>query len=105
MNLFVQIFGFLIHVDVYLKDIIQNYGILVYPILFIIVFLETGLVITPFLPGDSLLFVAGTFAAQNLLNIYLLFILISIAAILGDSVNYFIGSYFGEKIFSRSRFF
>ena len=70
-----------------------------------IIFLETGLVITPFLPGDSLLFVLGAFSAQGTFNVLLLFILLVIAAILGDSVNYWIGNYFGEKVFANSRFF
>jgi len=95
------IIDFILHADVYLASIIQNYGSWVYIFLFLIIFLETGLVIMPFLPGDSLIFVAGTFASTGALNIFFLFFLISAAAILGDTVNYWMGSYFGEKVFSR----
>ena len=83
----------------------ETFGLFTYAILFLIIFLETGLVITPFLPGDSLLFVLGAFSAQGTFNVLLLFILLVIAAILGDSVNYWIGNYFGEKVFANSRFF
>ncbi|MEK6875609.1 MAG: DedA family protein [Nanoarchaeota archaeon] len=97
----VDIIDFLLHIDKYLDVFIQNYGSLVYLILFFVIFLETGFVLTPFLPGDSLLFVAGTFAGTGYLNLYLLLIIFSAAAILGDSVNYFIGNYFGEKVFLK----
>ena len=92
----------ILNIDEYLNIIVQNYGIATYFILFLIIFLETGIVIMPFLPGDSLIFVTGTIAAKNLLNVFVLFILISIAAILGDTLNYWIGSYFGGRI-SKSR--
>lgn len=85
---------FILHFDRYLKIVIENYGLLTYLFLFIIVFCETGLVVTPFLPGDSLMFVAGTFAAQGSLSLGWLLFLLSIAAIAGDTINYFAGSYF-----------
>ena len=91
---------FVLHFDKYLETILQNYGILTYLVLFIIIFMETGLVFTPLLPGDSLLFVAGTLAGSGLLRISLLFFILSIAAIVGDSLNYWIGNYFGRKISS-----
>ena len=100
-----KLIDFIIHIDKYIEIIIANYGIFTYFILFFIVFIETGLVIAPFLPGDSLIFVAGAFAARGAMNVYLLFFLLCIAAILGDTVNYWIGSYFGKNVFSNSRFF
>ncbi len=90
-----------LHFDKYLLTLIQNYGNFVYVLLFFIIFMETGFVLTPFLPGDSLLFISGTIAATGALNVYLLFSLLSIAAILGDTVNYWIGRHFGKKIFSK----
>ncbi len=94
-----------IHLDKYLYILIQQYGNLTYLILFLVIFLETGFVLTPFLPGDSLLFVVGTFATAKLLNITFLFVILAAAAILGDSVNFWVGKYFGEKVFANSRFF
>ncbi len=87
-----------IHLDKYLPAIIASYGNLIYGLLFLIIFCETGLVITPFLPGDSLLFVAGTLSGFGGLNIGILLVSLYIAAILGDTVNYFIGKYVGHKI-------
>ena len=91
---------FVLHMDVYLNDIISNYGAWTYGILFLVVFMETGFVVTPFLPGDSLLFAAGTFAALGALNPIYLFLLLSVAAVIGDTVNYSIGAYIGPRAFS-----
>ena len=91
---------FVLHMDVHLSEIIGNYGAWTYGILFLIIFLETGFVVTPFLPGDSLLFAAGSFAALGDLNPVYLFILLSIAAVIGDTVNYSIGHYIGPRAFS-----
>jgi len=90
----------ILHVDKYLNSIIISYGTLTYLLLFFIIFLETGFVVTPFLPGDSLLFAAGAFAALGSLNISVILIIFIAAAVLGDTVNYWIGNYFGEKVFS-----
>ena len=88
-----------VHLDRHLEQIILAYGIWTYPLLFVVVFCETGLVVTPFLPGDSLLFAAGSFAALGL-NPHLLFLLLSAAAIIGDTVNYWVGAYIGPRAFS-----
>jgi membrane-associated protein len=96
---------FILHLDKYIGSMIDTYGTFTYLILFIVIFLETGIVLAPFLPGDSLLFIVGTFAANGYLDIILLFVILSLAAILGDSANYWLGNAFGEKIFSKSRFF
>ncbi|WP_413675759.1 DedA family protein [Pantoea dispersa] len=97
------IVDFILHIDVHLAELVAQYGIWIYAILFLILFCETGLVVTPFLPGDSLLFVAGALAALpgNDLNVHLMVTLLVIAAILGDAVNYTIGRLFGEKLFSN----
>jgi len=91
---------FILHMDVHLNEIISNYGVWTYGILFFVIFMETGFVVTPFLPGDSLLFAAGTFAALGSLNPLYLFLLLTAAAILGDTVNYSVGHYIGPRAFS-----
>jgi membrane-associated protein len=93
---------FFLHLDTHLADIIRNYGVWTYAILFAIVFVETGLVVMPLLPGDSLLFAAGTFAALGALDPVLLVVLLIVAAVLGDTVNYWIGSQVGPRAFSGS---
>src|ERR1043166_5055633 len=92
---------FILHIDEHLTEIISQYGALTYLILFVIIFSETGFVVTPFLPGDSLLFAAGALAAneQNGLSIHLLMLLMLTAAFLGNMVNYSIGRYVGPKVF------
>lgn len=97
-----DIIDVILHVDKYLGQIIHNYGFWTYLILFVIVFCETGLVITPFLPGDSLLFAAGSFAAIGVLNPLVLFTSLAIAAILGDTVNYWMGHYVGPRVFKEN---
>lgn len=90
-----------LHLDKHLNEIILYYGMWSYAILFLIIFAETGLVFTPFLPGDSLLFAAGALAATGSFNLLLLFFILCIAAILGDTVNYWIGDLIGPKIFQK----
>lgn len=90
---------FILHIDIHLATIVSQYGGWTYGILFLIIFCETGLVVTPFLPGDSLLFATGALAAATDLNVIVLFILLSVAAILGDAVNYWVGKTVGEKLF------
>ena len=90
-----------LHLDIHLNAVIRDYGIWTYLILFLIVFCETGLVITPILPGDSLLFAAGAFAASGSLDVTWLFILLTVAAVLGDAVNYAVGYFMGPKVFSQ----
>lgn len=103
MDIIKFIIDFILHIDVHLAELVAQYGMWVYAILFLILFCETGLVVTPFLPGDSLLFVAGALAAlpTNDLNVHTMVALMVVAAILGDAVNYTIGRLFGEKLFSN----
>ena len=107
MDILLQLFDFILHVDVHLAEFVQNHGAWVYALLFLIVFVETGLVVMPFLPGDSLLFIVGAMCGAELMSLPLAMGLLLIAAILGDQVNYSIGRYFGPKVFrwENSRFF
>lgn len=91
--------GYVLHVDVHLGALIQQYGGWTYAILFLIIFCETGLVVTPFLPGDSLLFATGALAVTTTLDVWILFVLLTVAAILGDAVNYWIGHNVGIRLF------
>jgi membrane-associated protein len=99
MDLLPRIIDLFLHLDQHLGQLISQYGAWTHLILFLIVFCETGLVITPFLPGDSLLFAAGTFAALGALDLWLVVLLLIIAAIAGDTVNYWIGAYIGPRAF------
>ncbi len=103
MELLKTLIDIFFHIDRHLSEIIQNFGLWTYLIMFIIIFLETGLVVTPFLPGDSLLFAAGAFAALGALDMVWLFVILSIAAIGGDTVNYWIGAFIGPKIFHKEK--
>jgi membrane-associated protein len=107
MELIKKILDIALHLDRYLSAIIQQYGLWTYAILFVVIFIETGFVVMPFLPGDSLLFAAGTFAALGALKIGWLIALLAAAAIIGDTVNYWIGHFLGPKVFSKekARFF
>ncbi len=91
---------FFLHLDTYLANIINQYGTWTYGLLFFVIFMETGFVVTPFLPGDSLLFAAGTFAALGSLNVWLILVLCMIAAIGGDTINYWIGHYLGDRAYN-----
>jgi membrane-associated protein len=95
-----QLIDLFLHLDQYLDTVIRQYGVWTYGILFAVIFVETGLVIMPFLPGDSLLFAAGTFAALGSLNIWYVVGLLMIAAVLGDTVNYSIGQYLGDRAYN-----
>ncbi|MCS6906347.1 MAG: DedA family protein [Anaerolineales bacterium] len=100
MDTLLTFVNFLLHLDQSLSSIVQTYGSWTYLLLFLIIFMETGLVATPFLPGDSLLFAAGTFAALGAMRVEVLYLLLAAAAILGDTVNYWIGRFIGLRAFS-----
>ena len=107
MEILKSLLDFILHLDKHLFDLILNYGIWIYAILFLIIFVETGLVVMPLLPGDSLLFAAGTFCAGVVqhgktaeLNLWLVLVLLIVAAILGDGLNYFLGKTIGLKVLS-----
>ena len=107
MEIIVFLFDFIIHIDKHLEAFVVNYGAWVYALLFLIIFVETGVVVMPFLPGDSLLFVVGAMCGVGLMNYPLAMGLLFVAAVLGDQCNYSIGRYFGPKVFNweQSRFF
>lgn len=99
INLILQLF---VHLDKNLLYFVTNYGYLTYPFLFLIIFVETGIVIFPFLPGDSLIFASAVLSAKGALNVYLLFVLFFSASVIGDSVNYFVGKLAGNKIIQKN---
>ena len=103
MELLIKFVDIVLHLDQYLDQVIQTYGVWTYLILAAIIFLETGLVVTPFLPGDSLLFAAGAFAAKGSLNFPALLFLLAAAAIIGDAANYSIGYYLGPRLHEKGR--
>lgn len=107
MELIAFLIDFILHVDQHLQTFVQNYGAWVYALLFLIIFTETGVVVMPFLPGDSLLFVVGTLCGAGLMSLPLAMALLVVAAVLGDQTNYSIGRYFGPKVFQweNSRLF
>ena len=107
MDLIAFLIDFILHVDQHLQAFVQAYGPWVYALLFLIIFVETGVVVMPFLPGDSLLFVVGTLCGAGLMSLPLAMALLVLAAVLGDQVNYSIGRYFGPKVFKweKSRLF
>ena len=107
MEIVTFLIDFILHVDQHLQTFVQNYGAWVYALLFLIIFTETGVVVMPFLPGDSLLFVVGALCGAGLMSLPLVMVLLVIAAILGDQTNYSIGRYFGPKVFQweNSRLF
>ena len=102
-DLIKKLVDFILHIDQHLAEIIRNYGTWTYAVLFLIIFAETGLVVTPFLPGDSLLFAAGAFCAkpETGLNVHLMAVLLFVAAVIGDTLNYWIGAKLGPAVFKR----
>jgi membrane-associated protein len=107
MDILLQLVDFILHVDRYLEAFVAQYGAWVYALLFLIIFVETGVVVMPFLPGDSLLFIVGAMCGAGLMNLPLVMGLLLVAAMLGDQTNYTIGRYFGPRVFQweESRFF
>jgi membrane-associated protein len=107
MDILLQLVDFILHVDRYLEAFVAQYGAWVYALLFLIIFVETGVVVMPFLPGDSLLFIVGAMCGAGLMSLPLVMGLLLVAAILGDQTNYTIGRYFGPRVFQweNSRFF
>ena len=107
MELLQQLVDFILHIDLYLVDLLREYSTWIYLILFLIIFCETGLVVTPFLPGDSLLFALGALAAipSSGLNVLLLLVLLCVAAVLGDSFNYYTGTKIGNRVYLRDFWF
>jgi membrane-associated protein len=103
IDLIKKLIDFILHIDAHLAEIIRDYGLWTYAVLFLIIFAETGLVVTPFLPGDSLLFAAGAFCAMpdTGLNVHLMAALLFVAAVMGDTLNYWIGSKIGPRVFAR----
>lgn len=103
LDLIRKLIDFVLHIDVHLAEIIRDYGVWTYAVLFLIIFAETGFVVTPFLPGDSLLFAAGAFCArpETGLNVHLMAFLLFIAAVIGDTLNYWIGAKLGPAVFKR----
>jgi len=99
----VNLLDIVLHLDAHLLKLVAEYGIWIYAILFAIIFSETGFVVTPFLPGDSLLFVSGAIAASGEMNVHLLFVLLALAAVLGNSVNYAVGRWLGKRFFTDGR--
>jgi membrane-associated protein len=107
MQFIMSVFDLVVHLDAHLRSFASDYGVWVYVLLFVVIFCETGLVVTPFLPGDSMIFMLGTLSAVGIFRLAPTVLLLSIAAILGDTVNYHIGKFIGPKAFSKEngRFF
>jgi membrane-associated protein len=107
MEIITFLLDFILHVDTHLEAFVRDYGVWVYALLFLIIFVETGVVVMPFLPGDSLLFVVGALCGAGLMSFPVACVVLTVAAILGDQCNYTIGRYFGPKVFKweNSRFF
>ena len=103
MDIVMNLVNFILHIDTHLTQLVSTYGVATYAILFGIIFIETGVVLTPFLPGDSLLFAAGALSALGALHIWILVPLLIFAAIIGDTSNYWIGHFFGEQMIANPR--